>query len=143
MRLRRSSSLAAVPTLLEGHDVTVIDLEREKAIKSIQVGRLQVAAGACGLTVAKAGEAKVMSNASPDILMAYPPVTHARCQQLAELAREANLLVQEVDAATIYRLIRILDDAQLFDRPSGMLFRLGYGYARDLLLEFREVHQGG
>jgi hypothetical protein len=48
---------------------------------------------------------------------------------------KANMLTRAPDPATIYRLVRILDDPQLFDRRSGMMFRLGYGYARHLVFD--------
>ncbi|MCC6746510.1 MAG: HEAT repeat domain-containing protein [Deltaproteobacteria bacterium] len=53
-----------------------------------------------------------------------------------ELLREHGMVRDaEPDAATVYRMIRILDDPQLDDRPDGMLFRLGYGYARTFVKE--------
>ena len=54
---------------------------------------MQLEFGAVGLTVAKAGEANVMSAAGSDILMAYPPVHPARCAVLAELAKEKTVRV--------------------------------------------------
>jgi hypothetical protein len=51
-----------------------------------------------------------------------------------EILRRAGLLAKEhVDPALTYRLVRILDDPQLDDRPGGMMFRLGYGYARSMI----------
>jgi D-serine deaminase-like pyridoxal phosphate-dependent protein len=43
--------------------------------------------GAAGLTVAKAGEAEVMSEACDDLLIAYPTVDARRCDTLAALAK--------------------------------------------------------
>jgi hypothetical protein len=49
------------------------------------------------------------------------------------LGRAGLLTKDTIDPATTYRMIRVLDDGQLDDRPSGMMFRLGYGYARTLV----------
>lgn len=64
-----------------------------KTHKSLPVARLQLEQGAIGLTVAKVGEAKVMSAATDDLLMAYPAVDPARCRELAELAKHKTLRV--------------------------------------------------
>ena len=45
-----------------------------KTHKSLSIARLQAQAGAEGLTVAKVGEAEVMSEVSEDLLVAYPLV---------------------------------------------------------------------
>lgn len=47
----------------------------------------------------------------------------------------ANALLRQPDPASVYRLVRVLDDPQLWDRQGGMMFRLGYGYARELLVD--------
>jgi D-serine deaminase-like pyridoxal phosphate-dependent protein len=57
-----------------------------KTHKSTKLARMQLDAGAIGLTVAKTGEAQVMAQVGEDILMAYPPVHPARCEELARLA---------------------------------------------------------
>ena len=64
-----------------------------KTHKSLDMARRQVAAGASGLTVAKVGEAKVMSLASSDIFMAYPGFDPARSVALAQLARTTTVRV--------------------------------------------------
>ncbi len=51
-----------------------------KTHKSRMIARLQLDAGAVGLTVAKVGEAEEMAGASDDLLMAYPAVDRARCR---------------------------------------------------------------
>ena len=82
-----------------------------KTHKSVEIGRLQRAAGACGLTVAKVGEAEALLPAFegcvPDILVGYPVVDPARAGRLADLARRATVrvaldsafAVEAVDAA--------------------------------------------
>ena len=58
----------------------------------------------------------------------------ARLGQTLRILQRAGLLRNRpLGPALTYRLIRILDDPQLDDRPEGYLFRLGYGYARTLI----------
>jgi D-serine deaminase-like pyridoxal phosphate-dependent protein len=64
-----------------------------KTHKSKLLAKLQMEHGAVGLTVAKAGEAKVMAAVADDVLMAYPAVDPGRCGELAELARGRTVRV--------------------------------------------------
>jgi D-serine deaminase-like pyridoxal phosphate-dependent protein len=64
-----------------------------KTHKSRMIAAMQIASGAAGLTVAKAGEAEIMIGVSDDILMAYPPVERARCTRVAQLSRNTTLRV--------------------------------------------------
>src|SRR5262245_54022168 len=65
-----------------------------KTHKSVRLGRMQMEeGGASGLTVAKAGEAEVMSEATGDLLIAYPTVDARRCVALAELAKRKTVHV--------------------------------------------------
>src|SRR3954468_10791833 len=57
-----------------------------KTHKSRAIGRMQIEAGAVGLTVAKVGEAEVMADVAGDLFMAYPAVDPLRCTALARLA---------------------------------------------------------
>jgi D-serine deaminase-like pyridoxal phosphate-dependent protein len=75
-----------------------------KTHKSIRVGRLQVEAGAVGLTVATIGEAEVFAEAGiRDIFLAYPvwatPAKAARLQALHERI-ELTVGVDSVEGAT-------------------------------------------
>ena len=70
-----------------------------KTHKSVRCGRLQMEHGANGLTVAKVGEARVMSEASSDLLMAYPAVDPMRCAELAEIAKRITMRVA-IDSTT-------------------------------------------
>lgn len=69
-----------------------------KTHKSLHLARLQIRAGAVGLTVAKAGEAEVMAGATDDLLVAYPAIDPVRVRRLAELARSKTIRVA-VDSA--------------------------------------------
>lgn len=68
-----------------------------KTHKSVEIARLQLAAGAGGMTVAKVGEAESLAaafdGATPDILVAYPVVDPARARRLADLARSSAVRV--------------------------------------------------
>lgn len=64
-----------------------------KTHKSIKLAKQQLAAGACGLTVAKVGEAEVMSETGAELLIAYPVFTQSRRFRVAELAREQAVIV--------------------------------------------------
>lgn len=70
-----------------------------KTHKSRKLARLQLEAGATGLTVAKAGEAEQMAMECEDLLVAYPAVDPARCTRLARLARDCTVRVA-VDSTT-------------------------------------------
>ncbi len=64
-----------------------------KTHKSRQLARLQLEAGAAGLTVAKVGEADVMASLTDDLLLAYSALDPERCTRAAELAREKTLRI--------------------------------------------------
>ena len=55
-----------------------------KTHKSLRLARMQLQAGAVGLTVAKVGEAEVMSRVCNDLLIAYPALDEPRCVRIAE-----------------------------------------------------------
>lgn len=83
-----------------------------KTHKSIMLARMQLEAGAVGLAVAKVGEARQMSQAGDDILMAYPPADSARCQELAQLATENTLRVGVDSLRTAATLSQAASSAQ-------------------------------
>src|SRR6476469_3546524 len=62
-----------------------------KTHKSKMLAKMQLDAGAIGLTVAKPGEAEVMAEVCNDVLMAYPAVDPNRCNELARLAQRITL----------------------------------------------------
>jgi D-serine deaminase-like pyridoxal phosphate-dependent protein len=64
-----------------------------KTHKSVRLGNVQMELGAVGLTVAKVSEAKIMAQATGDLLMAYPAVDAARCAALAEIAHSTKVRV--------------------------------------------------
>jgi D-serine deaminase-like pyridoxal phosphate-dependent protein len=70
-----------------------------KTHKMPQVARMQLDAGAAGLTVAKLGEAEVFADAGvEDLLIAYPLVGALKLGRLVALARRVPRLAVAVDA---------------------------------------------
>src|SRR5271170_7239185 len=75
-----------------------------KTHKSRMLARLQIEAGAIGLTMAKVGEAEQMAAVSEDLLLAYPAVDAARTTRLGALAREKTLRVAVDTSAAVEAL---------------------------------------
>ncbi len=73
-----------------------------KTHKSTRVARLQLAAGAQGLTVATPHEAEVMARVCTDLLLAYPPVGSRKIERLMALPDEVRLSVA-VDSLDVLR----------------------------------------
>jgi D-serine deaminase-like pyridoxal phosphate-dependent protein len=63
------------------------------------LAQMQLAAGATGLTSAKATEAEAISGPGEDLLLAYPPVGLERAERLATLARNRTVRAA-VDSVT-------------------------------------------
>src|SRR4029453_2248 len=65
-----------------------------KTHKVPDIGKLHLASGAVGLTVAKVSEAEVMLAANPpDLLIAYPVVGRQKVERLVRIARKVNVTV--------------------------------------------------
>src|ERR1700730_7318765 len=65
-----------------------------KTHKILEVGRRQLEAGACGLTLAKTSEAEVFAAAGfDDIFLAYPVVGADKAKRLLALSDRVNLSV--------------------------------------------------
>jgi D-serine deaminase-like pyridoxal phosphate-dependent protein len=75
----------------EQHDLGI--RPHTKTHKSLELARLQIEAGACGLTAAKVGEAELMAEVDHDILLGYPAIDPARTARLAKLASHVTLRV--------------------------------------------------
>ena len=98
-----------------------------KTHKSVRVARMQVKAGAGGLTVAKAGEAEVMAAASDDLLVAYPALDPHRCHRLAALAGRATVRVAVDSEQAVDALASAARDA---GATIGILADLDVGFHR-------------
>jgi D-serine deaminase-like pyridoxal phosphate-dependent protein len=76
-----------------------------KTHKIPDIAKAQIASGACGVAVAKPGEARVMSEGGlNNIMIAYPLVTPAKAQAAADLARKDTICVSLDSAEAITAL---------------------------------------
>lgn len=91
-----------------------------KTHKILEIARLQLAAGARGLTVATVGEAEVFADVTDDIFIAYPLWADDR---LAALSRRVSLTVgcDSIEAASRLSLI---------DAPVPLLIEVDSGHHR-------------
>src|SRR6476661_5542604 len=68
-----------------------------KTHKTPEIARMQLAAGAVGITCAKLGEAEAMADGGVnDIFICYPLVTERKAQRLAALARRPGMTVSTI-----------------------------------------------
>ena len=111
--------------------LTISPCGRTPTPKSVEIARLQLAAGACGLTVAKVGEAEALLPAFDgglaDIFVAYPTVDPARTQRLAMLGRAATV---RVALDTIDAIDAVAAAAQAAGVTIGVLVDLDVGKGR-------------
>ena len=111
--------------------LTISPCGRTRTPKSVEIARLQLAAGACGLTVAKVGEAEALLPAFDgglaDIFVAYPTVDPARTQRLAMLGRAATV---RVALDTIDAIDAVAAAAQAAGVTIGVLVDLDVGKGR-------------
>lgn len=101
-----------------------------KTHKDPELGRLQIARGAAGLTVATPLEAEVMSSVSKDLLVVYPPVERHRRERLLSLDPDVSLTValdspESLDllrgeARRRGRVVRVLVELDLGGRRTGV-----------------------
>lgn len=74
-----------------------------KTHKTPQIARLQIAAGAVGITCAKVGEAEIMVDEAgvEDVLLAYPVIGEPKYRRIVELMERARIAVavDSLDAA--------------------------------------------
>ncbi len=99
-----------------------------KTHKIPEIARLQIAAGAVGVTVAKVGEARVMVDAGiDDILVAYPIVTERKADALAGLADRARIsvAVDSIDAVRALAAAAVRRDSEI-----GILVEVDVGFHR-------------
>ena len=114
--------------------LTISPCGRTRTPKSVEIARLQLAAGACGLTVAKVGEAEALLPAFDgglaDILVAYPTVDPARTQRLAMLGRAATVRVALDTIDAIDAVAAVAAAAQAAGVTIGVLVDLDVGKGR-------------
>ncbi len=82
-----------------------------KTHKSPEIARLQLAAGARGLTVATPREAEVMAGVTDDLLLAYPVVGRSKLDRLMALPDSVRLMVGLDSAEALRGLSRAAEGA--------------------------------
>src|SRR6476661_3469267 len=76
-----------------------------KTHKTLEVARMQLAAGAAGITTAKVSEAELYVDAGfDDVVVAYPVVAEQACARLARLAAQARIGVNVENHEAAQRL---------------------------------------
>ncbi|HEX2166739.1 MAG TPA: alanine racemase [Longimicrobiales bacterium] len=98
-----------------------------KTHKSPLLAAEQVRRGAAGLTVAQLHEARLMSAASDDILLAHPPVGAPKLARLLALPADTRLTVALDSAAALEPLAEAANTAA---REIGVLIELDLGMGR-------------
>jgi D-serine deaminase-like pyridoxal phosphate-dependent protein len=99
-----------------------------KTHKTPEVARMQLERGACGLTVAKVGEAEVMASAiNAEILVAYPIFGGEKLRRLGALAKTRPILIALDDEATAREVSRA---ARAQESALGVLVEFDVGLGR-------------
>lgn len=98
-----------------------------KTHKSTAVARMQLQAGARGLTVATLREAEVMASVTPDLLLAYPPVGEAKLNRLLALPGHVEVKVALDDLRVLHPLA---ERAASVGRTVGVLVEADVGLGR-------------
>ncbi len=98
-----------------------------KTHKSLEVARIQLDAGASGLTVATPREAEVMSSLTGDILLAYPPVGASKLDRVVKVAARTDLKVA-LDSSAVVR--PLAEAAARAGVVVGVLVELDVGLGR-------------
>jgi D-serine deaminase-like pyridoxal phosphate-dependent protein len=92
------------------------------------LARLQMQAGAIGVTCARLSEAEVMVEAGVgSVLIAHQIVSDRKMKRLAELAKQAEVIVAVDDASNVAALSRI---AQAHGATLGVLIEVDIGHHR-------------
>src|SRR5256885_9829257 len=126
---RLEANLQDLQAYCDSHQISL--WPHTKTHKSPEIGLLQLALGAGGLTVAKTGEAEVFQEAgAPRILVHYPPFGADKWERLARIAASGVELTVAVDSvAPADGLARALDRrglrAQLLVEVDAGLHRTG------------------
>jgi D-serine deaminase-like pyridoxal phosphate-dependent protein len=98
-----------------------------KTHKSQRIAQLQLDAGAVGLTVAKPGEAQVMTEVGSEVLIAYPSVTKASLNAVRSAVSDTNMIVALDSAEAAARLDETLAGT---GKHAGVLIDIDVGLHR-------------
>jgi len=120
------TNLREMSSYCSGHGLSL--RPHTKTHKIPDIARMQIRSGARGITVAKLGEAEVMSQAGfDDILIAYPIIGPAKLARLVALARRARI---EVSTDSIDVARGISDAARDAGVTIGLLAEMDAGLRR-------------
>jgi D-serine deaminase-like pyridoxal phosphate-dependent protein len=122
---RMEANLDRMARYASGHGLAL--RPHTKTHKSPELGREQVRRGAAGLTVAQLNEARLMADATTDVLLAHPPVGQPKLRRLMELPGSVRLTVA-LDADTT--LDALAAAARAAGRSIGVLVELDVGMRR-------------
>jgi D-serine deaminase-like pyridoxal phosphate-dependent protein len=122
---RMERNIAAMATTASAAGVRL--RPHAKTHKSPEIARMQLDAGASGITVAKLGEAEVMADAGlDDLLVAYPIVGTAKLERLRALRERARVRLS-IDSVEVGRgLASVASPA----RPVEVLIEVDTGHHR-------------
>ncbi|MDF2660745.1 MAG: hypothetical protein K0Q94_3536 [Paenibacillus sp.] len=99
-----------------------------KTHKMPEVARMQMAAGAIGVTVAKLGEAEVLAKAGiSDILIAYPVIGGDKIKRLAALLTMTHITVA---VESIEGVEAVAEAGRLAEVPVDVLIEIDSGFGR-------------
>lgn len=98
-----------------------------KTHKSLEIARIQLDAGANGLTVATPREAEVMASVTDDLLLAYPPLGASKLDRLMGLPAHVDLKVALDSEAALRPLAAA---ARAAGRTVGILVEQDVGLGR-------------
>jgi D-serine deaminase-like pyridoxal phosphate-dependent protein len=114
-----------------------------KTHKSPALAREQVDRGAVGLTCATPYEAEVMSEATDDLLVMYPPVGPQRASRLAQLAKRVRLTIaldSEIAARDLSRAaVDAGSDVQVLVELDAGMHRVGVPSVEDAVTLARKI----
>lgn len=99
-----------------------------KTHKSVEIARMQLAAGAQGITVAKISEAEVMVQAGiDDIFIAYPIIGAEKLRRLLDLNRRCRLIV---GADSLTGAMAMAEAARQAGQEIAVRLEVDIGFAR-------------
>lgn len=107
-----------------------------KTHKSLALARIQLEAGARGLTVATPHEAEVMARVCDDLLLAYPPLGRRKLERLMALPERVALTVA-LDSEVALR--GLAEAARAAGRMVGVLVEVDVGLGRTGVQSAREA----
>ncbi len=125
-RARLDANIAAMQAIANAQGVAL--RPHVKTHKSVEIARMQRAAGATGLAAAKPSEAEVFIDAGfSDVGLCYPTVGAARVAQVRRLAERARLWVGADTAEGLRALSAAFEDAA---HPLDVRLEVDTGYGR-------------